>query len=123
MEEEQSKMWSCPVCTLKNSADRTNCDACNTPAPPTTGQKDQSQSPPLTRAASEEKALSTFTLYHYNGIDGYGKAVAECKRVKVTWLGEGVPNDQNLSEGLNDVIQTRWPGSLIEYIDGPPKII
>jgi len=107
--------WTCSVCTFVNSGNSAKCEVC-----------ERGQRPPPTPVKVEKKndsAITNFDLWLYNGLDGHGKAVAECTRVKLTLLGEGIhTNTGSTKSGLREVVCTRWPSALVEYGDKEPKI-
>jgi len=63
-------------------------------------------------AGAAAAATRTFSLYHYNGISGHAKAVAELREVKVKLL-PGLQLSSKKRE-LREVIQTRF-SALVEY--------
>jgi len=109
--------WACPACTLLNTGDKDTCDVCETRRPAVAPPRSVSSPTP-----------STFTLFHFNGIAS-GTAVPEVVRVRVTIVDEcfgpqNQPSGVQSKRGLRDVIQTRWPMAVLEYLDGKdPKII
>lgn len=102
------KEWSCPQCTLLNNASLKKCTICQ-------GNRPVVQVPP----SPKKKPMSNIKLYHFNGIDGTGKAQAACCRINITRLGDGVsmPSEggESRKRGLREVIWTMWPDSIVEY--------
>lgn len=70
-------------------------------------------------AANQEKTPLSFTLYHYNGIEGHINAQAECRRVEVQ-LDRGEQVDFG-REGIAEVIQTKWPFALVQFPGSFPR--
>jgi hypothetical protein len=119
--QASAEAYSCTACTFFNQGSNARCEVCNTPRPP--------PQPITTNNNSTQEGKTSpsfFQLYHFNGIDGHGKAVATCCQISVTLLGDGVrrQGDTASKRGLREVVQTKWPSSLIEYLHGKePKII
>lgn len=99
--------WNCSACTFLNEEASNACDMCATAKP---------QQPPQERAeATGVVAPKQFDLYHFNGIDGHGKAQAECSRAVVRVLDEDVQSPPSRAQGLKEVIKTRWTSAVIDY--------
>jgi len=65
-------------------------------------------------AAATAAATRTFSLYHYNGISGHAKAIAELREVKVKLLPGLRLRLSSKKRELREVIQTRF-SALVEY--------
>jgi len=108
-QQQQQPPWVCTICTYENNPARSVCDMCSARSPPLPPP------PPPKRIEEEAKVVSPFSLYHFNGLEGSGKAIAECRRIIVTLLnGAPMPTD-NVRAGLREVLLTKWPSAIIEY--------
>jgi len=114
-----SPAWDCATCTFRNQGAVKVCEMCTTARPATASSSSATAKP-----KAEAKSPKEFTLYHFNGIDGHGKAVADCKRIGMTIIGDNVGGTiDTLKPGLREALQTKWPNAAIVYKDGEPKII
>lgn len=107
--------WSCPVCTYRNIHVVEKCDMCGTEAPP----------PPQ---AKESKEPSVFKMYHYNGITNHKACKAKCTSISITVPDPDVlvslgPQGHSDVVGLCEVLQTRWPGAIVDYGDEIDPVI
>ncbi len=121
--------WDCASCTFHNPSTAKTCEMCASqrPAAPAAAPASapSSASKSSGSGGAELKQPREFTIYHYNGIDGHGKAVADCRRVRMTIIADNVTQGiDTLKPGLREALQTKWPNAIIEYVGGvEPKII
>ena len=131
------KGWACAACTFVNDSSKDTCDVClssrpkaeRLPTVPSTAavqgdSKRQRVKDSSDGHASTEEAdfASGFELFHYNGLEGVvngkprGAMLTKChafKRVDIVGVARGLQGF-----GINNVIQTKWPGCEIEWVDG-----
>jgi len=115
--------WACTACTFQNPRKNARCEICYGPAPAVPSAQHVRFGAISDSSNRQNEAPSTFWLYHFNGILNHSKVQADCKRVRVTNLGDGVEMDgATFNQGLREVIQTRWPGAIVDYMNGEPRI-
>jgi hypothetical protein len=65
-------------------------------------------------------------LWHYNGISNSKVDKAACTKVLVSLPDPDFPISQGQGDPtLKEVIQTKWPGAVIDYLENakPPRIV
>ena len=98
---------------------------------------DETESKPSATAPTDPQAMNfesfgdTFTLYHYNGLRGgiltpfrvTRLSAEEAVGASIALSRGGTSNHQSGSADLEDVVRTKWPSSMINWMGKAPPFI